>query len=63
MVQEIPPKKARQGNNSPRTLVVLGVSVVGAFVVLALVYVYFYSGSYPENPLDKGNHPAVTTKG
>lgn len=60
MVREIPPKKARQGNNSPRTLIVLGVSLVGAFVVLGLAYVFFFSGSYPENPLNRENRPAVT---
>lgn len=59
MVREFPSKQARQGNNSPRTLIILGVSLVATFAVLGLAYLFFFSGSYPENPLDQANHPVV----
>lgn len=61
MVKEIPPEKARQGGNSPRVLIVLIVSFCLAFGLLTLAYLYFFTGSYPENPLDNQNRPAQTT--
>lgn len=62
MVKEIPSEEARQGRNSPRMLIVLGVSFCLAFGVLILLYLYVFTGSYPEHPLDNQNKPAATSQ-
>ncbi|MCD2178114.1 hypothetical protein [Rhizobium sp. C1] len=62
MVKEIPPEQARQGRNSPRTLIVLIVSFVLAFGALTLLYLYVFTGSYPENPTDSANRPKTETQ-
>lgn len=62
MVKEIPSEEARQGRNSPRMLIVLGVSLCLAFGILTLLYLYVFTGSYPEHPLDSQNKPAATSQ-
>jgi hypothetical protein len=51
MVQEIPPKKARQGNNSARILKVLIISLVGAFILWGVAEVYYFAVLDPDNPV------------
>ncbi len=62
MVKEIPPEEARQGRNSPRMVIVLVVSLFLAFGVLTLLYLYVFTGSYPEHPLDNQNKPQATSQ-
>ncbi|HZG29901.1 hypothetical protein SAMN05421890_0282 [Ensifer adhaerens] len=62
MVKEIPPEEARQGRNSPRMLIVLIVSFCLAFGVLALLYLYVFTGSYPERPLNSEQRPTTSAQ-
>ncbi|HWU64417.1 MAG TPA: hypothetical protein VN112_20560 [Ensifer sp.] len=62
MVKEILPEEARQGGTSPRTLIILVVSFCLAFGILTLLYLFVFSGSYPEHPLDNQNRPAATSQ-
>ena len=62
MIKEISPKKERQGDNSPRVLIILVVSLCLAFGLLLLLYVAFFTGSYPENPLNDANRPTTSAQ-
>ncbi|MET3615029.1 hypothetical protein ABID16_003372 [Rhizobium aquaticum] len=62
MLKEIPSEEARQGRNSLRMLIVLGVSFCLAFGILTLLYLYVFTGSYPEHPLNSQNKPAATSQ-
>ncbi|WP_158285685.1 hypothetical protein [Pseudohoeflea suaedae] len=48
MTEEVPQKKAKQGENSSRVLIVLGASLVAALVVWGASELYFDIALEPE---------------
>lgn len=51
MAREFPAKKARQGGTNRRVLIILIISTVGAFVLMALGYMYFAAKEPDNGPL------------